>query len=131
MNRGFVKLFLRLALGISFLSAVADRFGIWGDAWGNMDNFIVYTQTLLPWLSDPLAKISGWAATLAEVVFGIALIIGYKVKWMAIGSGILLFLFALAMWQSLGLKAPLNYSVFSASAAAFALACMKEKFLEI
>jgi hypothetical protein len=26
----FSSVFLRLALGISFLSAVADRFGLWG-----------------------------------------------------------------------------------------------------
>jgi hypothetical protein len=28
--RGFSSLFLRLALGLSFLSALADRFGLWG-----------------------------------------------------------------------------------------------------
>ena len=31
---GFSSVFLRFALGLSFLSAVADRFGLWG----NLDN---------------------------------------------------------------------------------------------
>ena len=43
------SVFLRLALGISFLSAVADRFGLWGVfeqpnvAWGNYARFVAYT----------------------------------------------------------------------------------------
>ena len=46
------SVFLRLALGISFLSAVADRFGLWGVygqpnvAWGNYARFVAYTAKL-------------------------------------------------------------------------------------
>ena len=38
--KGFSSVYLRLALGLSFLSAIADRFGLWGvlgkpnAAWG-------------------------------------------------------------------------------------------------
>jgi len=41
----YSPIFLRLALGIGFLSSVADRFGLWGAAgaknvaWGNFTNF--------------------------------------------------------------------------------------------
>jgi thiosulfate dehydrogenase [quinone] large subunit len=41
----FSSVFLRLALGISFLSAVTDRFGLWGVygqpnvSWGNYARF--------------------------------------------------------------------------------------------
>jgi thiosulfate dehydrogenase (quinone) large subunit len=35
------------------------------------------------------------------------------------------------MTFSRGIKAPLDYSVFTASAAAFALSLIKEKFLEL
>jgi hypothetical protein len=38
-----VKLFLRLSIGVGFLSAVADRFGLWSKdvaVWGNWDNFL-------------------------------------------------------------------------------------------
>ncbi len=131
MAKDIIKLFLRLALAVAFLSAVADRVGIWGTAWGNMTNFYAYTHQLVPWISESLAKVAGFIATVAEVVFGICLLIGYRVRLFANLSGVLLLLFALAMTFSLGLKAPLNYSVYTAAAAAFALGCMRKKFLEI
>jgi len=45
----FSSVFLRFALGLSFLSAVADRFGLWGQfgqpnvAWGTFSRFVEYT----------------------------------------------------------------------------------------
>ena len=48
----FSSAFLRLALGVSFLSAVGDRFGPWGAfgqsnvAWGDFSHFIAYTAKL-------------------------------------------------------------------------------------
>lgn len=42
MKVKLVKLFLRLSTGVGFLSAVADRFGLWSKelaVWGNWDNF--------------------------------------------------------------------------------------------
>ena len=44
-----VRLFARFALGASFLSAVADRFGLWGPygaknvSWGDFAHFVEYT----------------------------------------------------------------------------------------
>lgn len=46
-------------------------------------------------------------------------------------SGVLLLFFALAMTFSTSLKGALDYSVFTASAGAFALGAMKEKYLEV
>jgi hypothetical protein len=51
LNRAtdYSTVFLRIALGISFLSAVADRFGLWGAygqpnvAWGEFSRFVAYT----------------------------------------------------------------------------------------
>jgi hypothetical protein len=40
-----ILIFVRLAIAIGFLSAVADRFGFWGNAgesgvaWGNFESF--------------------------------------------------------------------------------------------
>lgn len=54
-----IKLFLRLALSFSFLSAVADRFGLWPaqiSVWGNWENFIAYTQVINPWLPEALVS---------------------------------------------------------------------------
>ena len=48
----FSSVFLRCALGLGFLSAVADRFGLWGAfgqpnvEWGNFSRFLEYTHSL-------------------------------------------------------------------------------------
>lgn len=128
-----VKVFLRLALGVGFLSAVADRFGWWPSmysAWGDMDTFMAYTAQLAPWLPGRLLPVAGWSVTVAEGVLGLCLIIGFKTRHVAFWSGILLLLFALSMAFYSGMKAPLDASVFTASAAAFALSTMREKVLE-
>ena len=52
---------------------------------------------------------------------GSTLILGLWTRWSALGSGGLLLLFALGMTVGTGVKSALNASVFSASAAAFAL----------
>jgi len=134
MKEKIIKLFLRLTIAVGFLSAVADRFGMWGkefSAWGNWDTFLAYTKTLNPWFSESLIPAMAIIATIAEVVFAICLIIGFKTKLFAQLSGLLLLLFALSMTFSIGIKSPLDYSVFTASAAAFALSLMKTRFLEI
>ena len=124
----YSSLFLRLALGVSFLAAVADRFGLWGSfgqpnvAWGDFPRFVAYTAKLLWFLPPAAVPALAWAATLAETLLGIALVLGIFTRIAALLSGLQLLLFALLMTLALGLKAPLNFSVFSASAAAFLLA---------
>ena len=60
-------IFLRLALAAGFLSAVADRFGLWGPpgtpgvAWGGFDRFLAYTGKLLwylppSWCRSPVGR---------------------------------------------------------------------------
>lgn len=125
--RGPVSVFLRLALGGGFLSAVADRFGLWGPigtknvAWGDFAHFTQYTRQLNPWAPTALVPTLAWVSTVAELVLGVALILGLFTHWVALLSGILLLLFAGSMSIALGLQAPWNYSVFAAAAAAFAL----------
>lgn len=134
MNPKTIKLFLRLALSFGFLSAVADRFGMWGEeisVWGNWENFLGYTQLINPWFPDSVIPAIGVLATAAEIVFAIFLLIGFKTELFAKLSGILLILFALSMTFSTGIKGAFDYSVFSAAAAAFALSLMKEKYLEL
>ena len=129
-----IKLFLRLSIGIGFLSAVADRFGFWSkevSAWGNWNNFLAYTQSLNPLIPQSFIPFIGWASTILEIGFGVGLIIGFKTSLVAKLSGWLLLIFALAMAFTRGIKAPLDYSVFAASAGAFGLSLLKEKFLEI
>jgi uncharacterized membrane protein YphA (DoxX/SURF4 family) len=134
MNTNIIKLFLRLSIGIGFLSAVAGRFGFWSmkvSDWGNWDNFLKYTQSLNPWVPEKITPLIRWASTLLEAVLGICLIIGLKTSFTAKLSGWILLIFALAMAFSRGIKAPLDYSVFAASAGALGLSLLKEKFLEI
>lgn len=132
--RKYVKFFLRFAVAIGFLSASADRFGMLPEAvsaWGNWANFVDYTQVLNPWLPESLIPFVAVLATIAEVVFGIGLLIGFKTEWMGKMSGFLLLAFAIAMSFTVGIKKVFDFSVFSASAAAFAISIIHEKYLEI
>ena len=121
-------MFLRLALGATFLAAVSDRFGMWGPpgspnvAWGNLERFASYAATLNPWAPAALIPAIVWIVTIAETGFGCALILGLATRWSAFSSGVLLLFFALGMTVGTGVKSALNASVFSACAAAFALA---------
>ena len=128
----FSSVFLRLALGISFLSAVADRFGIWGVygqrnvAWGNYARFVDYTAKLNWFLPAGMIPTVALIATAAEALFGLLLVLGWKTRITAFLSGVLLTAFALVMTVALGAKAPLNFSVFSAAGGAFLLATSSE-----
>jgi uncharacterized membrane protein YphA (DoxX/SURF4 family) len=129
--RRFVPVFLRLALGVTFLSAVGDRFGLWGQfgtpnvAWGDFARFAQYTQQLNPWTPVALVPALACAATATELVLGVTLLLGLFTKWSALVSGVLLLLFASGMSMGSGIKSALNASVFSAAAAAFALAVLE------
>ncbi|WP_339795326.1 hypothetical protein, partial [uncultured Imperialibacter sp.] len=134
MNNNVIKLFLRLALAAGFLSAVADRFGLWSpdvSAWGNWDSFVAYTGVINPWAPASIVPTLAGIATAAEVVFALFLLIGFKTELFAKLSGYLLLAFGLSMALSTGIKGPLDYSVFSAAAAGFALSLMKEKYWEV
>lgn len=121
------QLFLRLALGVGFILPVADRFGWLGEPgtqniiWGNWENFISYTHILLPFLNRSAANVMGLIATVSEIIFGLLFIIGYKTKIAATGSFLLTLTFALFMTLSVGYKAPVNYSVYTCSAASLLL----------
>lgn len=130
MDKRIIKIFLRLALAASFLSAVADRFGIWSEdvsVWGDWNSFLEYTQIINPWFPESIISIVGIIVTAAEIIFAMCLIIGFKTELFAKLSGFLLLLFAVSMTFSIGIKGVLDFSVLSASAAAFALSLMKEK----
>jgi thiosulfate dehydrogenase (quinone) large subunit len=134
MIQRLIKLFLRFSISASFLSAVADRFGWWGagiSVWGNWNNFLDYTRLINPWFPNGLISIAGVIATGAEILFAFFLLIGLRTEFFAILSGFLLLAFGLSMTFSTGIKGAFDYSVFSASAGAFALSLMKEKYFEI
>ena len=120
--------FLRLALAVGFLSAVADRFGLWGPAgtpgvaWGRFDAFLAYTGELLWFLPSELVHLAGWVATVVEVALAVGLLVGLRLRAIAFASGVLLTVFAVTMTIALGPEPPFSYSVWSAAAGAFLLA---------
>lgn len=122
--------FLRITLIVGFLSAVADRFGIWGApgkygiAWGDWSSFVEYTQQLAPWSPEGLTPILAVIATALEVVFALCLAFGWKMKFAGYGAGILVLIFALSMSFSGGMGvflATFGMSLYSFSAGAFYL----------
>lgn len=120
-------MFARFALGVGFLSAVADRFGLWGPpgathvAWGDFASFTAYAEKVNPWAPAVLVPTLAWVATCAEIVLGVLLFSGWRTKWVGLASGVLLLLFALGMTFGTGIKTAFDASVFAASAAGFLL----------
>src|SRR5215469_2270845 len=108
-------LYARIALGAAFLSAVADRFGLWGKygGWRNFAKFTEYTGQVNSFMPAFMIPFLAWAATVAEASLGVTLILGLWPRWVAFGAATLLLLFGTAMAISFGIKSPLDYSVFS------------------
>src|SRR3954462_4964195 len=81
-----VRLFARFALAVSFLSAVADRFGLWGPygaknvSWGDFAHFVEYTGAVTSLFPSSLTVSFAWAATIAETLLGILLLAGCKTR---------------------------------------------------
>lgn len=115
----YSSVLLRIALGLGFLSAVADRFGLWGAFgepnvdWGNFSRFLEYTHSLNWFVPAEMIPALGVIATCAEIVFGILLLVGWHTRAAALLSALLLLTFGVAMTLALGVKAPLNYAVFT------------------
>ena len=125
------QILLRFAIGAGFMLPVLDRIGFLGApgspnvSWGNWANFVAYTNTLMPYLSLKMASFFGLIATIGEALFGILLIVGYKIKFAAYGSFVLTLIFALSMLLFTGYRSPFNYSVFVVSFASLLLAVLE------
>lgn len=125
---GYATLLLRIGLGVGFLSAVADRLGLWGAfgqpnvEWGNFSRFLEYTYSLNWYLPARMIPPLGVIATIAEILFGLFLLAGWHTRAAALLSGLLLLSFGTAMTLALGIKAPLNFAVFTGVGGALLLA---------
>lgn len=133
-------LYARVALGTAFLSAVASRFGLWQHEPGlkHFANFMQRTAELNFFMPAATIPFLAWSATILETALGIALIVSGLIafsprgraewtRWVALGSAILLALFGTEMVIADGIKSPLDYSVFSASACALLLAVYPDR----
>lgn len=130
-------MFVRIAVATAFLSAVADRFGLWGAPgslnvmWGNWENFVLYSNSLNSFVSDEIGELLAIIATGLEIIFALLLLAGYKTRIISFGSGILLFLFAGAMTSAFGIKSTLDYSVWIGVGACFLLGTVKEYYFSL
>jgi putative oxidoreductase len=123
-------IYARMALGAAFLSGIADRFGLYTGrnvGYGNFAGFVSYTAKVNSFIPAFTIPFLAWAATAGELFLGIGLILGVWPRWVALGSAMLLALFGIAMAISFGIKSPMDYSVFSASAGAVLLALYSDR----
>ncbi|NYI70057.1 putative membrane protein YphA (DoxX/SURF4 family) [Naumannella cuiyingiana] len=104
-------------LAVSLLGAVADRFGLFGPAgspgvsWGNWPAFVAYTAGLLPGLPAPAVTVAAIAATIAEAVLGVALIVGWQRRWVGKAAAGLFAVYLVAMLPSVGAGEVVRYGV--------------------
>jgi uncharacterized membrane protein YphA (DoxX/SURF4 family) len=130
-NGSFSSVVLRLGLGLGFLSAVADRFGLWGSfgqpniEWGNYSRFLEYTHSLNWYWPAAMIPVLGTVATGAEILFGLVVLVGWHTRVAARLSGLLLVVFATSMTLASGPKPVLNYAVLTGIGGAFLLANCK------
>lgn len=118
----YAILLLRITMAIGFLSAVSSRLGLLGKQSSGWENFLAYAESVNSFLPKSVIPSIAIISTFLETLFAVLLLIGYQTRKTAIGASILTFLFALAMTYSLGIKDPLDYSVFVFSMGAFLLA---------
>ncbi|MGZ4100251.1 MAG: DoxX family membrane protein, partial [Bacteroidia bacterium] len=117
-------LFLRLALAATYISGYSSRINLFGGHPAGWQKFLKYASevnSFAPQLLQPFLAIT---ATVLEITFSILLIVGFKTRQVAIASGTLTFLFAMAMTYSFGVKEPLDDGVFVNFTSAFLLAAI-------
>jgi uncharacterized membrane protein YphA (DoxX/SURF4 family) len=129
--RLFAILLTRFGLASTYLSGVADRFGAWGRpgapnvSWGDFQHFVARIQASSIHPSATLALVLAWLATVLDAALGLALLIGLRTKAMAFGSGVLLFVYAVAACFSPGGPHDmLAYGLLGLSGASMLLAAM-------
>jgi putative oxidoreductase len=132
INQKLSSIYLRLAIGASYLWEVADRLGLFGPnghphvGWGDWKHFIAYAKQVMSFLPEGIVNPLATIATIGEGGFGLLLILGLFTRMAAIGSGMLSLCFAITMAISFGIESPLGYSVFTLSAASFLLASLTQ-----
>lgn len=126
---------LRLIISLAFLEAVSDRFGLLGRpgtpgvAWGDFAHFVTYTGRVNLFLPHAMIFTVAVLATIFEITLGITMLLGIRIRIAALGSALLLFLFATAMTIS-GLS-QFSYGVYLMCAGALALATTDASLLSV
>ena len=91
----FAQLYLRIAIGAAYLVFGFDRLGVFGKygeknvSWGDWQHFMVRAEEIMNFLPRTLVEPFAIIATAAEISFGVLLIVGFKTRLAAAGSGVL------------------------------------------
>jgi hypothetical protein len=106
--RLFAVLLTRFGLASTYLSGVADRFGVWGRpgapnvSWGDFQHYVARVQASQIHPSAPIALGLAWFATVLDAALGLGLLIGLRTRTMALASGVWLLVSAVAALFSTG-----------------------------
>ena len=76
-----------------------------------MQHFMPYVAQLNPWFPAAFIPLVGRVATIAEIVLGVWLLVGFRMRLAALSSGWLLVAFAAGMTAGPGVKTAFNASV--------------------
>ena len=131
----WIATLLRVLIALAFLQAVGDRFGLFGGpgapgvSWGDFAHFVAYAGQVNSFMPRAVIPALAVLATIAEITFGLTMLLGISVRNAAIGSAILLFLFATAMTIS-GLS-QFAYAVYLMSAGALSLVTIDASLLSV
>jgi len=79
---------------------------------GSYPRFVAYTAKLLWVLPPTTVPALALGARVAETLFGLLLVLGWKTRLTSLLSGVLLATFALCMTLALGVKAPQLFRLF-------------------
>ncbi len=81
-------------------------------SWGDFAHFVAYTRTMTTFLPAGLAAPLAVLATVAEITLGVALLLGMRLRLAALGSAVLLAIYAVCMTITLPLAQQFHYTVF-------------------
>ncbi|NYH93348.1 MauE/DoxX family redox-associated membrane protein [Actinopolymorpha rutila] len=102
-------------VGLELVGAVGDRFGAFGRpgspavSWGDWSHFQAEAAQLVPW--DRLVVPAAVAATVAEVVLGVLLVVGPWQRWTGKATAGLFVIYLLAMIPGMGSASILEYGL--------------------
>ena len=133
----WIPAIVRIFISYEFLNSVADRLGLRGGpgthgvSWGDFGHFVTSTRQINSFLPGSFALPLAVAATIAEALFGLGLLVGFKIKLTSRLSAGLLLMFAVAMTISLPAVYQFMFGVFVMAAGAFVISTVDASFLSI
>ena len=105
-------LLLRFALAATYISAYSGRINLFGGHADGWQQFLKYASAVNSYAPESIKPFLAITATALEITLSVLLIIGFKTRIVAAASGILTFVFAIAMTYSFGIKEPLDYGEY-------------------